>query len=377
MPFPTTRPRAAAASARTRIYRYLYEAREFTSRQTLTEQCGISMPTLHQNLTELIDDGLVRYSGEERPTGGRKARGIEIVPDARIAVGISITENHIRYSAVDLRMKELAYRALPVVISSRMDTAADILAENLESFLDDYQLDRNRLLGIGIALPGMFTRDRSRIFMAPPLSLHDVPVERLTGKIPYPVYLDNDASCSGNLEFFKRRGTRNLSYLLLENGVGGALILGGRLYNGSNGRSAEFGHMCVEFGGRQCSCGKRGCLEAYCTTRRITEDRGVSLPEFFQAVEEHDPECEAILYDILRHLAIGINNIHMALDCSIVLGGILTRYLQPYLPILRRYVLAGNPFETSADFVHLSSLPRHIAPLGAALHFILDYIAEI
>ena len=80
---------------------------------------------------------------------------------------------------------------------------------------------------------------------------------------------------------------------------------------------------------------------------------------------------------MLRHLAVAVNGIHLTLDCDVILGGFFSEYLQPFLPVLRRYVLAGNPFEENADFVQLSSLRRHITPLGAALFFIREFVAGV
>ena len=76
---PREDSKRAALGARSRIYRHLYESHEHCTRQLLAEQCGISMPTLYQNLNELMDEGLVCDSGEEQSTGGRKARGLDIV----------------------------------------------------------------------------------------------------------------------------------------------------------------------------------------------------------------------------------------------------------------------------------------------------------
>ena len=101
------------------------------------------------------------------------------------------------------------------------------------------------------------------------------------------------------------------------------------------------------------------------------------LEDFFRGVEEHKPEHEALLYDMLRHLAVAINSIRMTLDCDVVIGGFMSEYLVPYLPILREYVLSGNPFEENADFVQLSSLRRHITPLGAALFFIREFVSSV
>ena len=364
-------------SARSRIYRYLYEQDDFCSRQALAARCEMSMPTLYRNLNELMADGLVRYSGEERSTGGRRAQGLEIVPDARVAVGLSVTERHVRITAVDLRLKEIAYRSMPIGIASQMEGASELLAAQLESFLDDYRLDRSRLLGVGISIPAVLTRDRTRILMAPTLGLRDLPLELLTRDIPYPVHVENDASGSGYAEYYIRGGQRSTAYFLLENGVGGSVIIAGRPYAGANGRSGEFGHICVEPGGIRCSCGRRGCLEAYCSPRRIREEFRVSAAEFFQGVEDHNPEYEALLYDMLRHLAIAVNSVRLTLDCDVVLGGYLSGYLQPFLPVLKRYVLAGSPFDRDAEYLRMSTLRRHIAPMGAALYFVREFIAGV
>ena len=133
----------------------------------------------------------------------------------------------------------------------------------------------------------------------------------------------------------------------------------------------------IEPGGLRCSCGKNGCLEAYSSPRRIEETLGVSLEDFFRGVEQHNPEYEALLYDMLRHLAIAVNSVHMILDCDVILGGLFSEYLQPYLPVIRDYVRAGNPFTADADFVKLSTLRHHITPLGAALYFVRDFVSGV
>lgn len=367
----------AGDSPRSRIYRHLYETKDFCSRQMLAAECGVSMPTLYQNLTELMQEGLVRYSGEERATGGRRAQGLELVPDARVAVGLSVTERRLRMTAVDLRLSEIAYRVLPFDLVAQLKENRVRLAQYLEEFLDDYRIDRGRLLGVGITIPGLITWDRSQILAAPTMNLRNVPLERLIRDIPYPVNVENDGSSSGYAEYFAGGRQRNLAYFSLENGVGGAVIVDGEPYLGTNNRSGEFGHICVEPGGLRCSCGKRGCLEAYCSPRRIHEEFGVSLADFFRGVEEHNPEYETLLHDMLRHLAIAVNIVRLALGCDIVLGGYLTEFLQPYLPVLQRYVRAGSPFDQNADFLRLSTLRRHIAPMGAALHFVQAFISGI
>ena len=365
-----------ALGARSRIYRFLYDSKEFCSKQVLASSCGVSMPTLYQNLGDLMEDGLVRYTGENQFTGGRRAQGLDIMPDARISIGVSVTEHNLRIVAADLRLRELAYRTMPAELLSRAPDAASF-ARIIEDFIDEFSLDRKRLLGVGIAIPGLLTADHTRLLVAPTLDQRDIPLDDLIRALPYPVRAENDGSASGHAECFVRGGRRNMAYLSLENGVGGAVLMNGELYAGDNSRSGEFGHICVEPGGLPCSCGKSGCLEASCSALRIEERFGVSLEDFFRGVQAHRPEYEALLYDMLRHLAVAINSIRMALDCDIVLGGFLSEYLHPYLGVLRGYVQALDAFSENADYVQLSRLPRHITPLGAALYFIREFIESV
>ena len=370
--------RQPGLSVRNRIYRYIYEARDFCSRQAVASACGISMPTLYQNLSELMEEGLVQSSGEEQSTGGRKAQGLDVVPEARVAVGIAVAEHQLRLIAMDLRLRELAYSVRPFdLIAELSGSHSTELAAALEAFLDENGIDREKLLGVGVTIPGLITKDHASILNAPTLNLENVKMETLLRDIPYPVYAENDATASGHAECFVRGEKENLAYLSLENGIGGAVMIGGVPYAGDEAKSGEFGHICIEPGGLRCTCGKHGCLEAYVTPKRITDGLGVSLEVFFAGVERHEPAYESLLYDMLRHLAIGVNSIHMILDCKVVLGGFLSEYLQPYLPVLRQYVLAGDPFITNADFVQLSVVPHHITPLGAGLYFVREFIENV
>ncbi|MBQ4001999.1 MAG: ROK family transcriptional regulator [Lachnospiraceae bacterium] len=365
------------SSVRSRIYHILYDSQRLETRQTLAETIGVSMPTLYQNLNELMDEGLVCEVGEEQSTGGRKARALDIVPDARFSIGIAVADKSLRLVAANLRLEELAYEKIPFDVQACLSGTAPKIASHLEDFLNQYHFDRARLLGVGVSVPGLVSEDHKTLFVAPTMGLRDLPLQELLGDIPYPVYVDNDGSASGHAEYFVRRSSWNMAYLFLENGVGGAVLVGGSPYGGDHSRSGEFGHICVEPGGLPCSCGKRGCLEPYCSPLRIEKEFGVSVEEFFQGVQEHNPEYEALLYDMLRHIAVAIQSIRMTLDCDVVLSGFFSEFLGPYLPVIRRYVLAGNPFDENADFVQLAMLRHHISPLGAALHYIREFVERV
>ena len=360
---------------RSSVYHCLYETEGFCTRQMLAQNLGLSLPTIYQNLTELVDSGFVRYSGEAHSTGGRRAAGLEIIPDARIAVGVSVAADRLRFSAADLRLSELASRS--VDFTTRGRTIAElsrVISEELERFLDEARLDRSRLLGVCVALPGLLTPQRDRLLFAPTLRLRDSELRPIYESLRYPSYVENDATSSGHAEWFTRGAVGNMAYVSLECGVGGSVLIGGSPYHGSNQRSCEFGHMCIVPGGLKCSCGKHGCLEAYCSPDRVSKDLGISLTAFFDELERHNPEFTMLWSDVLQHLPVGIANIRMCFDCDVVLGGLLTQHMPAYLGLLRQYVAANDPFSDNALYVSLSVLGGRSVPLGAALHFISEFL---
>ena len=312
------------------IYRHIYKTKQFCTKQTLSHDLQLSLPTVYQNLKELMDAGLIRYSGESQSTGGRKAMGLDIVPGARVAAGVSVSKNHLRMLLADLRLQELNYRERKLEPYTSLSQLEDLLALPGD-------LDRECLLGVGVALPGIISPDSRSLVFAPVLGLEDLSLESLAEAIPYPVRFENDGNCGGFAQWFLQGGRQNIAYLSLENGVGGAVLLGGTPYEGDRLHSGEFGHLCVEPGGLLCSCGKRGCLEAYCTTRRIQKGLGISLEEFFSGVEGQVPEyCE-------------------------LLG----------------YAAEESPFPAGEDCLRLSTLRKHSVPLGAALGFITEFLESV
>lgn len=360
---------------RNRIYRCLYDTPEGCAKQEIADRLGMSLPTVHQNLAELLRAELVQVGGVQQSTGGRRASRLCVAENARFALGIAVSAHHYRLSAANLRLEEIAYRKVPAQPPLLEGTT---LAARVEEFLQEFGLNRDKLLGVGIALPGVLNADRTWLLNAPTLGLRDVDLRPLTEALPYPTLLSNDAAGGGYAEWFARPDAASIAYLSLEEGVGGAVLLNGAPYTGANGRSGEFGHICVEPGGLPCPCGRRGCLEAYCSSARISGDLGITVEQFFAGLAQGNRAYHTLWTDYLRHLAVGIAAIRMTLDCDIVLGGSPAQHLAPYLPELRQLVAKHDPFAgTQADYLRLCRYPRHAVALGVALPFIRQFVEQL
>ncbi len=361
------------------IYRYIFHSPKPVSKQQIANVLNISLPTVYKNLSELENAGLVKVGEIKNSTGGRPPVAYIAEGSIKFALGVAISANHIRMLASDLKQNVLAYYKirLETTITSDMIFHID---DKIEKFLLENNLSKNRLIGVGITIPGVFDLNTGELVLSPTMKLENFHIDEMRKKFPYPLYFENDSTSGGNAEWLSRtleEQKEDFLYLFLEYGVGGAIFVNGKQYYGNNHRSAEFGHMCVEANGKVCNCGKRGCLEAYCSAFRFSRDLGITIEEFFEGLEYGNKEYQMIWEDALIHIAIAINNLRMAFDCDVVLGGFLSEYLEPYQWKLKNILTELNPFEKNVDYVKIGKYPRRAGMLGVAWHFTNKFINDI
>lgn len=359
---------------RNRVYRCIYDSPSPLSKQELSQMLNLSLPTVYQNISELLELGLIEYTGTQESAGGRPAMLMRAVAGARYAIGVLMTEDRLHFTSTDLRCGVLAKQEVSHSLSLLSAEYNAFFRSALEAFISANHIDRDKLLGVGICLAGIVLEDNT-VFYAPTLGLRNVSMQPLADALPYPVRFFNDACSGGFAEWFSgSTGSECLAYLSLSYGVGGAVFVNGDAYSGRNMRSGEFGHMCVEPGGLNCTCGKKGCLEAYCSAARISTDLGMSIEEFFRRIEDGSRRAAELWEDYLRHLAIGVHNIRMALDCSVVLGGMMAEFLLPYMPRLRQFVAQCDPFSSDTEYLRICRFSGKGSILGAALYFVKDFL---
>ena len=364
---------------RNKMYRYIYDAESPVSKQQIATSMGYSLPTVHQNIAELLEAGLLRPGEVQKSTGGRPAVGYIIDETVRCAVGIAVSATQLRFLATDVRQNELAYKTVEI-ISYDGERLGEQLALELERFFSENDLDREKVLGIGITFPGVIDQDKDVIVLSPTLRMKDISLSAVRKPIPYRVFIENDSTSGGAAEWLGltlKEREEDFVYLFLENGIGGAVFIDGKPYLGSEGRSGEFGHMCIVPDGRKCNCGKRGCLEAYCSAFRFTRDIGVSPEAFFEGLKTGNSDFLALWEENLSYLAIGINNLRMAFDCNVILGGYVSQYLEPYLPVLKEKAAVRNPFGSDAEYIKLGKYPTKAGMRGVAWHFMEEFINGI
>ena len=360
---------------RNRIFRLIYEKQQI-SRMEISNILSLSLPTVNQNLKELSSEGLIEFTGTFGSTGGRRPTIISLASKSFISIGAEISVSMIRFTAIDL----LGERIGATRIMRRFQDAPayfESFAANLETFLNQNGIERRYITGVGISLPGIISLDSKLLETAPTLGVTQFPLSRFSEALPYPCLFDNDASAGGFAEQFGRDERKTMAYLSIEKGVGGAVFIDGKPYDGLNRRSAEFGHICVHpQNGILCSCGNTGCLEAHCSIDRLTADFGIPLENFFMHLQRGEQPYTDRFQEYLSDLAVGIANIHMILDCDIVIGGQLTPFLEPYMPQLSAMVDRHSLQQFTNSYLSLSRLRTLTSSTGAALRWVQRLLEE-
>lgn len=360
---------------RNEVFRYICR-HEIVSNPDISYNMKISLPTVTQITKELVAEGLLEEKGELQSTGGRRAKALSAVVNAKLAVGLDITKNHITLLLTNIVGEILKYERiyLPYVIGEDYYQKVN---ERLELFLDESGADRDKVLGVGISFPGIINLDKELITYSHILGVEAIPFDSVSRFFSYPCFFINDANAGAYAEGFHGEEEERFFYLSLSNTVGGAIFGRNELVQGKNFRCGEVGHMTVVMDGESCYCGKRGCLDAYCAAWRLSEAAGGKLEQFFCLLDQGDAEAVKIWEAYTSYLAAAVNNIHMVLDCDIVLGGYVGSCMGSHLREVWDKTAERNTFGEKDSFVKVCNYKVAAAALGAALKVIETFVSQI
>ncbi len=241
-----------------------------------------------------------------------------------------------------------------------------------------------------VATAGLINADEGKVILAPniPGFRNLVLTTPISERLGIPAFIENDASAAGLGEwrFGAARGCRNLIHATLGTGIGGGLVLDGRLYRGSRGLAGEIGHIIIDPAGALCNCGSRGCLEAMvsgvafgnrarallqagrsATLRAMAGEQEPTAVHLFEAAKAGDSVCEAEIRHGGHLLGLGLGSLVNVLNPDMVTlsGGLLTMGEMLLGPMRESmYSLAYGP--ASGTEVRLSTLSDDVGLLGAA-----------
>jgi len=364
-------------SNKKKIFNLIAQKREYT-KQDISREIGVSIPTVITNVNELIEEGFVEAAGVAGSTGGRKPIIIKFLPDSKYSFGVEFALNNIRIILINLDAKIKFDTSFKVQDFKNVEDIIQKIHDVIYSQLDEKKLKYKDIIGIGFALPGTVNEESLILELAPNIGMKNVDFNRFSQFLNLPVYIENEANSAalGELNLGIAKKMRNLIYLSINEGIGSGIVIRDYLYKGKNKRAGELGHMTIVPNGKPCNCGRKGCLEQYASKKSLlegynckTSNRVDTLKEFFLRVEQKEELAIVELEKYISFLAIGIQNIVLILDPHyVVLGGEISDFSEYYLKDLKEKVFVENNFYDNTDLkIFTSKLKKNSSILGAAL----------
>jgi len=189
------------------------------------------------------------------------------------AIGCDVGGSFVKTGLVHRNGTLKAPQTIPLPRFGTPGQLASWLADTLMEFSEKNVPDGALPHGAGIGIPGPVSFPDGTLFDPPNLPFEgEVPFGKLLrDHLPYPVFIDNDATVQtlGEAWVGKGKGVKNFIYMALGTGIGGGIVMNGRLYRGTLGMAGEIGHLTIDYHGRKCLCGSRGCLETYASINGI------------------------------------------------------------------------------------------------------------
>ena len=278
-----------------------------------------------------------------------------------IAIGIDIGGTSIKGAAVDSNGRVYEKFSLPFIKGEPGEITVRKLAETVKEYIGAQNLD-NKIVGIGIGCPGTLDVEKGVVNYSNNLGWNELPVADLMREIlPYPVRLTNDANaaCLGEAKFGAGKSYETIIMLTLGTGVGGGIIINGKLFEGNQGKGGELGHTVLVVDGEPCTCGRKGCFETYASaTALIRETKKAMLankrslmwkvsPEIelvggkvvFEAAAKGDKSAQKVLDNYIKYLGEGIlNYCNIFRPNVIVLSGGIANAGAPLFDPLNEYI---------------------------------------
>ncbi len=372
------------------------------SRAELAKRTGLTRSTVSSIIAELIAEGFVRETELQKDRVGRPGMQLELNPLGGAAVGVEAGVDFISVRLADFIARPLWTARIPIVAGSSQEaylSRAEALVSQALAAADQYGLQP---LGIGLGVPGLVDLRRGELRFAPNLGWRNVPLREMwTARFSLPIFVENEANAAalGEYYFGVARQVEDFIYLSAGVGLGGGIVLGGKLFRGFSGYAGEIGHMTIDPHGEACACGKRGCWETLVGPRAViralkTRMEGsqagllhqwagedlerLTFEQVVAAGEAGDPVAKAALHKVGRSLGIGIANLVNAFNPQlVVLGGALSRASDLLFPVIRRSVAENSlPQPHDALCIAASAHGQDACTVGAVALVLDDILRE-
>ena len=296
-----------------------------------------------------------------------------------IAIGVDIGGTSIKGAAITDKGEILDRFSLKMDRLAEPEVTYGKMCDEIERFLKDKSY-KNKIAGIGLGVPGILDRANGIVKSSPnmPKWINFKITDFVQKRLNLPVKIVNDASSAalGEAKFGSGKNYQNIVMITLGTGVGGGIIIDGKLYDGLGGTGAQLGHSVIRYNGRQCGCGRRGCLEAYASATalikqsniqkvkhpesKLNQIRDIEAKDVFELAREGDALAKKLVKEYITYLSEGLLNLCNEFRPDIILlsGGVANEgdYL---VSRIEKYMKKHN-----YGYVNAPRVPVTLASLG-------------
>jgi len=351
------------------------------ARADIAELTSLDRKSITNLVTELLEEGLVLEVGKRKAGKGRPLTLLEFDRGSRLVLGIALSGNDAVGDLIDLYGNRVASERIPYALGA---ARTDILAATRQVASRLQTVAGGRLLGTGLAVPGIFDLDTGLMRHSVNLpSLDDVNLRtELKGALARTFALEESSRAKALAEkwFGLAKDEPHFVCIDVGSGVGAGIVQGRRLYSHGLGYVGEIGHIIIQRGGRPCRCGHRGCLEAYVSEDALLSELDGHRPPPGEGLEGLDPGND-VVYAMLKQAGYRLGFalsylVNIICPPLIVINGPLMRFREHVLPEIERGLEEGALPECLERTRIAASSLVHAAALGAAAR-VLSNLFEV
>lgn len=309
----------------------------------------------------------------------------------RYVVGIDVGGTKIAACLMDEEGKMPGRATFPTLASEGPKAVIGRIKQSFFEVLKQGQIEQNQVAALGIGMPGPLDTKKGIVKNTPNLpGWIDIPLlQILKSEINLPMVLENDANAAalGENLYGAGKGIDNFVYITISTGIGGGVVLNGRLFKGQDGNAAEIGHMTINFDGPRCGCGNQGCWEAYASgtalarfarekiaageatkIKELTGEENIKAEHVFAAAKKGDKFALELIEKEGFYLGVGLANVVNAYNPKrIAIGGGLTHewnmFYDRMMQVMRERALGAS---IEGLEVVKAALSKDVGVIGAA-----------
>ncbi|MBS9525712.1 ROK family transcriptional regulator [Litoribacter alkaliphilus] len=230
----------------------------------ICQELQASLPTITNLINEMLTEELIERKGKDESSGGRKPDLYGLKDNSIFILAINVGQNKTQMAIFNNNHQRISEVETFKIKFNGQEENIQAIYELGQKFLDDSQINQDKLLGIGVTMPGLVDSKKGINYSYFGKLSHTSLKSTLEAKFNKQVVFENDAKAMtlAEYKFGSRAGSSSILGIYNDWGIGLGMVLEGKIYKGFSGFSGEFGHITMENeGGRLCVCGKQGCLE--------------------------------------------------------------------------------------------------------------------